>query len=109
MNTMLIIAKQGFDSSTYAAGICANLVITYAGVEYGGWYLPSKYELNLMYQNLQLPNLPPPVNVGGFASSRYWSSSEVNDVFAWVQLFGDGGQFSNGKNGTYGVRAVRAF
>jgi hypothetical protein len=112
MNTMLIIANQGFDSNSYAAGLCANLVITNAttSVDYGDWYLPSKYELNLMYQNLHFPGLPPPVGVGGFASNDYWSSSEFNGLVAWFQIFTNGGQGSLTKNSTsVGVRAVRAF
>ena len=53
-NTSIIIAAQvaiGDDGSTYAARICNELQVTEGGKTYGDWYLPSKEELNLMYQN----------------------------------------------------------
>jgi hypothetical protein len=107
MNTMLIIVNQGFDLNNYAAGICANL--TDAGVGYRDWYLPSKYELNLMYLNLHQPGLQPPVGGGGFASNNYWSSTEINDSTAWFQGFNSGSPYAGLKVNAFGVRAVRAF
>jgi hypothetical protein len=115
MNTMLIIANQGANSTTYAAGIAANLVIKHLNVDYGDWYLPSKYELNLMWKNLADPNEDgrgaalDGDSVGGFASFYYWSSSQYGSKFAWVQYFGSGFQGDSGKNFTLRVRAVRAF
>jgi hypothetical protein len=91
-------------SATYAAGIAANLVITHSGVDYGDWYLPSKFELNLMWLNLANSGL------GGFASSGYWSSSQYNSANAWVQLFDDGYQYGDAsKSLPLRVRAVRVF
>jgi hypothetical protein len=103
MNTTLIIAETAGDQATYAAGIAANLVITHSGVDYGDWYLPSKFELNLMWLNLANSGL------GGFASFYYWSSSQSSSNYAWHQSFGYGSQFDDGKYFTYRVRAVRAF
>ena len=107
MNTMLIIANQGFDSNNYAAGICANLVITNAGVDYGDWYLPSKYELNLMYLNIGPGSTLG--NVAGFVNTTYWSSSEIDDFNASIQNLGGGGQGSGTKSLNANVRAIRAF
>ena len=67
-----------------------------------GWRLPSKDELNYLYQNrVAFDN-------GGFASALYWSSTEVDNVFAWVQDFGYGSRFKD-DNKSYPdyVRAVR--
>jgi hypothetical protein len=95
-NTERIIANQS--TGSYAAQLCAN----YQGGGYGDWYLPSKYELNLLY--LQK------VAVGGFASAYYWSSTENNSNYAWIQYFDDGYQSIGGsKDFTYYVRAIRAF
>jgi len=99
MNTAIIIANQGNgDGSTYAARVSADLVIS----NYSDWYLPSKYELNLMY--LQK------ATIGNFAGGYYWSSTEYNNSNAWKQYFANGSQ-ANGynKNSTSYVRAVRAF
>lgn len=104
MNTSLIIAMQTNDNTagSFAALLCANLVITSGGVDYGDWYLPSKYELNLMF--LQK------ATIGNFTNNIYWSSTEVSNVFAWLQRFSDGIQFNNSTKGIqYSVRAVRAF
>jgi hypothetical protein len=121
MNTTLIIANQGADSTLYAAGIAANLVITHSGVDYGDWYLPSKYELNLMWLNLadsdgdgNNAGVSDPGNLGGFASDSYWSSSQVSAGYAWAQYFGSGTQYDysykdGSKFNTLRVRAVRAF
>ena len=72
---------------------------------YGDWYLPSKFELNLLYAQKSV--------VGGFADFFYWSSTEYDSGFAWDQDFYDGYQNYDagdyGKNFTDGVRAVRAF
>ena len=81
-----------------AAQLCDAMV--YGG--YDDWFLPSKDELNLMYENLKV------VGVGGFAFS-YWSSSEYDATFAWAQYFNFGNQSSNHKYNTHPVRAVRAF
>ena len=103
MNTMLIIANLGNDSNAYAAGVCANLVITDGVVDYGDWYLPSKYELNLMYTNLHLAGL------GNFNTLSYWSSTEIDSDEAWRQIFANGDQLGGGKFNSAILRAIRAF
>jgi hypothetical protein len=113
-NTSIIIAAQvaiGDDGSTYAARICNELQVTEGGKTYGDWYLPSKEELNLMYQNKATIDATAGVNGGsGFASAYYWSSTECNNSGdAWLQDFGNGNQSGNDKNSPRRVRAVRAF
>ncbi len=112
-NTSIIIAAQvaiGDDGNTYAARICNELQITEGGKTYGDWYLPSKEELNLMYQNKATIDATATTNSGsGFASAYYWSSTEYSNHFAWLQNFDGGFQDTNYKGGTYRVRAVRAF
>jgi hypothetical protein len=71
---------------------CANLG--------DGWRLPTKDELNLIYENKNV--------VGGFALNNYWSSTENDNYNAWSQSFGNGNQNNNGKDTTRYVRAVRA-
>jgi hypothetical protein len=85
----------------YAAQLCDGL--SYGG--YGDWFLPSKEELDLMYDYLHKKG------VGGFADVSYWSSSEDDNYYnAWLQGFGHGGQGNFNKNYSLGrVRAVRAF
>jgi len=73
-----------------------------AASAYGsGWHLPTKNELNLLYQQKAV--------VGGFASDLYWSSTEDDGVKAWVQGFSYGGQYGLDKSSSHRVRAVRAF
>jgi len=102
-NTSAIVYSQG--AGSYAAKICYDLVLGNSG----DWYLPSIYELNLMFKNIGQGNALGLGNVGGFASVLYWSSTEVNNYGAWWQDFGNGGQYLNDKNFTYNVRAIRAF
>ena len=59
-----------------AADICWNLVLN----GYNDWFLPSRDELSLMYQNLRTQNLG---NFGGAGSGRYWSSSQNGCCTNW--------------------------
>jgi hypothetical protein len=100
--------EAGCSTAGTAADLCANLVLS----GYTDWFLPSKDELNLMYQNIGPGNALGLGNVGGFANDSYWSSTEfeVNGT-AWDQNFdGVGGQNDYSKNFTgSSVRSVRAF
>jgi hypothetical protein len=102
-NTSIIIANQGqVDGNAFAATVCNEYSVTVGGVTYGAWYLPSKYELNLLYLQKAV--------VGGFADYFYWSSSEYSVNDAWLQLFTNGYQVNGPKSTTYYyVRAIRAF
>ncbi|NQY67337.1 MAG: DUF1566 domain-containing protein, partial [Flavobacteriales bacterium] len=94
-NTTAIVTNQG--AGSYAAKICSDLVLG----GYSDWYLPSKEELNKLYLNR--------VAIGGFANNYYWSSTEDEFIYAWLQIFPSGNQFSDDKSYTNYVRAVRAF
>jgi hypothetical protein len=102
-NTKLIVINQG--TGNYAAQICNNLSFA----TYSDWYLPSIYELNLMYMNIGPGAASPNINIGNFASNYYWSSTEEDNNQAWYQLFILGGQFTGSKNISYSVRAIRSF
>jgi len=67
------------------------------------WFLPSKDELNLMYENLYV------FEIGSFANDYYWSSSEGTIDYAWDQNFDYGSQYNYYKSNCERVRAVRAF
>jgi len=108
MNTSIIVsvhsAKNDFDG--HAALVCGN----YLGGGFGDWYLPSKEELNLMYQNKETIDAVATSNSGSsFAANDYWSSTESGGATAWIQGFIDGLQVNYNKSNAYYVRAVRAF
>jgi len=81
----------------------------YTDGTYSDWFLPSKYELNEMYLNIGKGNALGLGNIGGFANTTYWSSTEVDVNDAWSQNFSNGAQGNYGKNRFHTVRAVRAF
>ena len=96
-NTNAIVNALG--TGTYAARLCCDLDLN----GYTDWFLPSKDELDLMYENLHLQGL------GAFGSDYYWSSSESSSGSAWLQRFYGGYQGDGGKDYWNRVRAVRAF
>jgi hypothetical protein len=103
MNTALIVATQIADNTfgNFAAKVCADYSVTVGGITYGDWYLPSIYELNLLYLQKTI--------VGGFVIGNYWSSSESSSSQAWNQNLGTGVPGIINKTNLYRVRAVRAF
>ncbi|MDA3949343.1 MAG: caspase family protein, partial [Spirochaeta sp.] len=71
--------RVNWDNAMSAAG-------SFRSGGYSDWRLPTKDELNLMYDNLHRQG------VGGFASSYYWSSSGSYSSNAWGQNFRNGYQ-----------------
>jgi len=100
-NTSTIVNTLG--TGNYAAALSRS----YNGGGYNDWFLPSKDELNLMYQNLKVPGF---VTFSSSSPSYYWSSSEIDYRAVWSQKFDDGQQVDFAwKNNLMNVRAVRAF
>ncbi len=100
MNTWLIISQLTEDNpfNDFAGKLCADF--QYDG--FGDWYLPSKYELDLVYQQKDA--------IGNFNGDLYWSSTEHNVGFSWGQSFHSyGGQYAYNKNIMSNVRCIRRF
>ena len=101
LNTGLVNTEAIYVScpqADIAARICYDLDLN----GYTDWYLPSKDELNLVYQNR--------VAIGGFNNGLYWSSSQASPSTAYYQNFSNGTSSSNFKSGyNYRVRAIRSF
>ena len=105
MNTAMIVATQIADNPTgnFAAKACADYSVTDGEVTYGDWYLPSEYELSLLYlQRAWFGNF-----LGGF---WYWSSTESNNNEAQIlNLESGGGHDTGAKYLGASTRAIRAF
>jgi hypothetical protein len=99
-NTKLIVNYLKKKETGRAAQLCDSIVMG----NFVDWYLPSKDELNLMYQNLHKKGL------GGFSNNRYWSSSQKDSSWSWFcdfRIYSQDDYYL--KNNTFSVRAVRAF
>lgn len=117
-NTRLIIAEQTIDnqSGQFAALIAANFQVKADGhtpcqtpattekVCYGGWYLPSAFELQLLQRNLQ------DNKKAHFIPDYYWSSTEASVSKAWLVNFATGEPIPSSKSNTFGqIRAIAHF
>ena len=105
-NTAMI--ELGCTTPFTAADVCANL--TLGG--YSDWFLPSRYELVEMHQNIGQGNALGLGNIGGFSNNYYWSSSEAfGSSTAWAKYFGNTTSGVNylDKDELEYVRAIRAF
>jgi hypothetical protein len=102
LNTYIIYSVQGEGNTVkYAARACIQGLIGVTGIHYGDWYLPSVYELNLLYLQKNV--------VGGFVSIRYWSSCENGATHATSQDFSNGSFQGEDKSTINGVRFIRSF
>ncbi|WP_373551862.1 DUF1566 domain-containing protein [Haliscomenobacter sp.] len=94
---------------------CATFFqVTNNGVFLKEWRLPTKEELNQIYEKRSEIDSTAIAN-GGEAFEKdlglyYWSSTEIGTTHAWLQSFAFGFQtmMSKGSN-SFNVRAVRAF
>lgn len=114
-NTRLIISQQTVDDQdgNFAALAALNYSVLADGTTpcpysvtpsmmcYGGWYLPSLYELDLMRRNLtskyQLASLP------------YWSSTESSVTESWAEEVVGTPLLLDKSTGIAHVRAIRSF
>jgi curli biogenesis system outer membrane secretion channel CsgG len=103
-NTQRVVSALAEREEDGAALLCSVLDIN----GYTDWFLPSMGELDLMYKNLKERGL------GGFGNGYYWSSTQFDSNFVWVQRFGDGEQFHRlsdfgSKDAARSIRACRQF
>ncbi len=94
-NTEKIIA--GCSTSGIAARLCDELVLN----GYSDWYLPSKDELNKIRIARDF--------IGGFDGTSYWTSSQIDNHFAWTQSMHNGFQTDFSKHLPVSLRPVRSF
>ena len=117
-NTSVMLA-YGATSAAQAA------VLAYAGDSTAGqWFIPSMNELNELCKyargqttgNLTVAcdssgtlKTGTANDLEGFVESYYWSSTEIDTLNAWTQVFDYASQDYNNKDNTFRVRPVRAF
>jgi len=94
-NTTAIIALSA------TADRAATAARAYRGGGLNNWFLPSRDELNQLYLQRTV--------VGVFGTYFYWSSSQWDLNYAWVQAFSSSTQSINNKYDILYVRPVRAF
>jgi hypothetical protein len=99
-NTAAMMAQPNYYGG--AAQVCHDYTNEDTGTGvYSDWYLPSKDELDKLYQNKTA--------FDGIGRESYWSSSEFNSAYAWSQSLSAGPQQSHKKTAERRVRAVRSF
>ena len=113
INSNAIVNQMGHSKS--AAKLCLDLIS--AGEN--DWYLPSKQEMYLLWNNYftvsnSLSQISGSSQLSYKEFKSYWTSSEFNKTMAWSFDFekGTGVYFDNGntsKNSKNYVRAIRAF
>jgi hypothetical protein len=126
-NTRAIINQGNIDPTATAAALADSHTVTVAGVVYDDWYLPSRDELNEMCKwargqawisNETDCNDSGSINSATYGAATaefisdgtYWSSSEVAELYGWVQRFYSGFKYGEQKEVYLRyVRPVRAF
>ena len=96
----------GAANTTAMLGVCtsgaAAAARSYRGGGKSDWYLPSKDELRKMFLRKEM--------IKGFIFHGYWSSSESDPMFAWIQdFYSDYTPAPSDKSFANYVRPIRAF
>jgi hypothetical protein len=108
-NSMSIAAQTGNIYWSSAAVAAREYTSTVDAITYDDWYLPSKDELNALYEVYDVNE-----SVAGLAPVMYWSSSQATASQVWSQAFGDVGEIIDGqqlqrdKSDNLAVRPIRA-
>ena len=103
-NTLAMVTPPTGDNTSGKAGTIAR---AYRGPNnLTDWFLPSKDELNALYEaRTSVADL-----VLAGVETRYWSSTKGNNASrAERQYFNGGNQYTDGKAGLFNVRPIRAF
>ena len=102
----LVVAMQDQGTSSWytADDLCSNASNHDTnGAKFKDWRLPTKRELNLMYDVYDNGN---GATLNG---NHYFSSTSSTASHAWGQYFSTGGQGADSKGFSTNIRAVRAF
>jgi len=107
-NTTAIVSNQG--TGTYAAKLCDD----YTGGGETDWYLPSLWELNLLYNGAYVISNSYASTSGWFEfnaddDTRYWSSTQKDNDEAYAQKIIEGRAEKKRKTESHMVRAIRSF
>ena len=106
-NSIAIVAQVGHTNS--AAKLCLDFV----SGGYNDWYLPSRHELNLLFDAQFNVSKSLSITSGAVELTQigsYWSSSELGAIDAFpIDFYAGSTNGSDYKSRTYYVRAVRAF
>lgn len=92
--------------------IAAALCEQFESNGYDDWFLPSRDELDSLYQHLDIVNETALEQEGGgilYNGGEYWSSSHYLDNTVWIQSFSAGNQSSELKDKKNYVRTIRSF
>ena len=97
-----ISATDGFANTEAMAAAGSKLGQWARALRLGGhddWYIPSRLELLLAFAEMR----------DQFAQDWYWTSTQTKQdtQYAWIQLFGNGGQYDDRKDFELRARAVR--
>jgi DUF1680 family protein len=91
-------------------GTAADLCAAYTLNGIGGWFLPSRDELSLMYRNLRATGAADFRDAGMSDNCQYWTSSqETADMANHIDFADNGRLHYDDKDFPRRVRAIRAF
>ena len=94
---------MGLDSSSVVSRL-ANSAFS------NGFYLPSKDELDALYNYWKISGDDPDgVNRLRYSAAPMWTSTEASATFAWYQLFQDGTQFTDANGIVRGLKQNKNF
>ncbi len=93
----------------FHSGSAAQICRDYRGGGLMDWFLPSRDELNLIWDNLVDDGFGNNGGFGDFAIAIYWSSSSISEKAARYQDFYTGVQYVGSITSPGKVRAVRSF
>lgn len=90
---------NSLNDGTLAAKACQEADIN----GYHDWFLPSRFELIALYENLHK------TGIGGLQNSYYWSSTDSLLNSAYIVWMSSGNSYKEEKFLAYSVRAIRSF
>jgi len=103
-NQQKIMLDQTGEQDPFAAKVCEEL----EALGFDDWYLPSRGELNALYEQLYLNQ------IGSFSERIYWTSTEAtfedtedHQWDGWTQVFESGKQKLGFKNISVSCRCIR--
>ncbi len=97
-------------SACNTSNIAADLCDKYENDGFEDWFLPSRDELDSLYQHKEIVDEVAVKNNGNvLKGGEYWSSSHQLDNTVWYQSFNAGNQAGVEKDAKLYVRAIRAF